>query len=265
MQKHVFAAVLLLTGTANAGATDESNILEEVTGDAAGDKWIAGHTCPIGKSWISTEFDKEKKESEQQAKAECAAACEANDLCAYADLFYTSKMSTCYLRTEECGDWETSTHHNYRLYIKGAISEPTPSPTDVPIPAPTNAPISEPTGDKWIAGHTCPIGKSWISTEFDKEKKESEQQAKAECAAACEADDLCAYADLFHTSKMSTCYLRTEECGDWETSTHHNYRLYIKGAISEPTPSPTDAPIPVPTNAPISETTGDKWIAGHNC
>merc|ERR1711879_29447 len=38
----------------------------------------------------------------------------------YADLFYTSNTSTCYLRTKECGDWEASTHHLYHLYIRGS-------------------------------------------------------------------------------------------------------------------------------------------------
>merc|ERR1719230_1110804 len=122
-------------------------------------------------------------------------------------------------------------HHLYRMYTKDVV----------PVPAPT--PTPEPLGE-WKADVSCGWGS--LSTLFHEEYKETEEQAKAECAAACDANDLCAYANLYWIwSGLSSCYLHTTECvGEYE---HPSYDMYIKGGVAEATDAPTDAPTPAPT------------------
>ena len=48
--------------------------------------------------------------------------CDARDDCLYADIFIISNYQVCYLRGENCGDWQNHYYSElYHLYIKGII------------------------------------------------------------------------------------------------------------------------------------------------
>ena len=95
-------------------------IFSEVDGE-----WIVGHHCPRG--WIETFFRGALGKDLETAKSECAAACNARDDCRFADLFGwgssaeptdVSNWQTCYLRSDQCGDYQDTEHWAYRVFIK---------------------------------------------------------------------------------------------------------------------------------------------------
>merc|ERR1712048_416828 len=101
--------------SATACATNEyvkSNVCEE--------QWLEGKTCPHGH--IGTVF---QGQSHSNAKEVCAAACDANPSCRFADLYLDK---TCFLYNENCGDYRNNAHWAYSLYIKATA---TPSPPTV--------------------------------------------------------------------------------------------------------------------------------------
>merc|ERR1719383_1238440 len=74
-------------------------------------------------------------------KARCAEACENNDRCEYASMYYAGS-GTCYLHNSGCGDYENNRHGSYHTYFKEVAAvtpSPTPSPPSV-TPSPTASP-----------------------------------------------------------------------------------------------------------------------------
>jgi len=84
----------------------------------ASKSWTQGHKCPRGTISDGTLFSRQTGLTLEEAKTQCALGCDSRDDCMFADLYYTSSSSTCYLRGSECGDWETNTHPSYHLYRK---------------------------------------------------------------------------------------------------------------------------------------------------
>lgn len=58
------------------------------------------------------------------AKALCASACDSRDDCVFADLAWTSNdaLQACYLKGNDCGDWQSNTQRAYHIYQKGLIN-----------------------------------------------------------------------------------------------------------------------------------------------
>ena len=83
----------------------------------SGGQWIIGKKCPLGH--LETFFEGALGYYEETAIAECAEECDANDNCKFADLYWTSSMQACYLRSDKCGNYETNEAPGYRVYIKG--------------------------------------------------------------------------------------------------------------------------------------------------
>ena len=52
----------------------------------------------------------------------CEKACKTNDECIFADLYFTIKKQFCYLRRNDCGDWQANKHSKYYLFEKGIIT-----------------------------------------------------------------------------------------------------------------------------------------------
>jgi len=135
-------------------------------------EWKATHKCPSG--LITTAFD-ETGYSKDRAKELCAEACNDNDSCKFADLYFVNSRQVCYTRSDQCGDWQGNTHPSYSLYIKGDTETP------------------ECTGSVNMIG----LG---VNPKFKgkqpKEKKsvsKDQDDATCECYDACKADD----ADFF--------------------------------------------------------------------
>merc|ERR1719499_2035356 len=198
-------------------------------GFAQAGEWKSKHKCPKG--YLATPF-RTRDKTLYIAKRDCAKACNSNVKCRFADLYWTRYGQTCYLRTDQCGDWQNNTHGSYLLYIKGG---PTPTPAPVtPTPAPvtpTPAPVTStpapvnPAGE-WKSKHKCPRG--YLATPF-RTRDKTLYIAKRDCAKACNDNAKCRFADLYWTRYGQTCYLRTDQCGDWQNNTHTSYLLFIKG------------------------------------
>jgi len=62
-----------------------------------------------------------------ELKTRCAEACEKNDRCEYASMYYAS-TATCYLHDNGCGDYENNRHGSYHTYFKPASAVVTPAP-----------------------------------------------------------------------------------------------------------------------------------------
>ena len=80
-------------------------------------EWEPGKHCPGG--WIETFFRGSLGYDKMTAKAKCAAACNERSDCFFADLFWGTNWQTCYLKDNDCGNWQTTEHHSYQVYIKG--------------------------------------------------------------------------------------------------------------------------------------------------
>ena len=83
--------------------------------------WIQGHKCPHNN--IGTHFQGQNGYNLDLAKSTCQAACDARDDCFFADLYYETHSQTCYLRGSGCGDWQSTMHGAYQLYIKGIYQD----------------------------------------------------------------------------------------------------------------------------------------------
>ena len=82
--------------------------------------WIQGKKCPGG--LLTTLFAGNKGYDLETTKYKCAMGCDARDDCLYADIFIISNYQVCYLRGENCGDWQNHYYSElYHLYIKGII------------------------------------------------------------------------------------------------------------------------------------------------
>merc|ERR1719499_1989441 len=160
-------------------------------GFAQAGEWKSKHKCPKG--YLATPF-RTRDKTLYIAKRDCAKACDSNDKCRFADLYWTRYGQTCYLRTDQCGDWQNNTHGSYLLYIKGG---PTPTPAPVtPTPAPVDTCFNESQMRYELA---IAVG-----------GKSTEQTALA-CQKRCAATEKCNYFNFFVNGKgcyLGACYKR---------------------------------------------------------
>ena len=82
---------------------------------ASDNEWINGITCHRGQLKKVSLGDLGKRVD--TAKAKCAEACDLEDKCRYANLYWTKNKQTCYLNNEECGK-KFENHSSYRVYEK---------------------------------------------------------------------------------------------------------------------------------------------------
>merc|ERR1719499_2539942 len=168
-------------------------------GFAQAGEWKSKHKCPKG--YLATPF-RTRDKTLYIAKRDCAKACNSNARCRFADLYWTRYGQTCYLRTDQCGDWQNNTHPSYLLFIKGgdaptpAPFTPTPAPvTPTPAPfTPTPAPVAA--AGEWKSKHKCPRG--YLATPF-RTRDKTLYIAKRDCAKACNSNARCRFADLYWT------------------------------------------------------------------
>merc|ERR1719300_1727006 len=89
-------------------------------------------------------------------RARCAEACEANDRCEYASMYYAG-TGTCYLHDSSCGDYENNRHGAYHTYFKKVADTPSPTPSP---PTCSGSGTVMPGGDcsPWMGAKCCSDG-----------------------------------------------------------------------------------------------------------
>merc|ERR1719499_2413521 len=173
-------------------------------GFAQAGEWKSKHKCPKG--YLATPF-RTRDKTLYIAKRDCAKACNDNAKCRFADLYWTRYGQTCYLRTDQCGDWQNNTHGSYLLYIKGGET-PTPAPV-TPTPAPVT-PTPAP------ADVECPEEK-YVNTslKIKKADKETVKLIIENADPMCECFDKCKSAETTYSywaysmkrnKPICTCY-----------------------------------------------------------
>ena len=75
--------------------------------------WTEGQTC----SNLAMAFNGNLGFTKQEAKSACADACNKEDDCMFADLYYSSSRQICRI-SSTCGDWIKGKNSAYSLYQK---------------------------------------------------------------------------------------------------------------------------------------------------